>query len=83
MRSSVLACYGKFYQSVRHSPALEIRAIACIAATDVRSTTGANLMNLTREYGNPVGNVSMVRQNILDERCLVPDMDSIGGESHA
>ena len=72
MRSSVLACYGKFYQSVRHSPALEIRAIACIASTYVRSTTGANLMNLTREYGNPV---SKVRQNILDERCLVPDMD--------
>ena len=69
MRSSVLVCYGKFYQSVRHSPALEIRAIACIAARDVRSTTGANLMNLTREFGNPVENVSMVRQKILDERC--------------
>ena len=75
MRSSVLACYGKFYQSVRHSPALEIRAIACIAAKDVRSTTEANLMNLTREFGNPVENVSIVRKKILDERCPVPDMD--------
>ena len=46
LRSSVLACYGKFYGSVRYSPAPEIKSLACIAAADLRSTTGSNLWNL-------------------------------------
>ena len=44
MRSSILACYGRFYHGVRHSPALEIRTLACIATADFRSTTGTNLI---------------------------------------
>ena len=76
MRASILACYGKFYQSVRHSPALEIRTLACIAAADIRSTTGANLHNITKEYSiDPRENIAKCKQTILERRVPVPDMD--------
>ena len=46
LRSSVLACYG-----VRNSSALAVRTLACVAAADVRSTTGNNLLNIEKETG--------------------------------
>jgi hypothetical protein len=77
MRSSVLACYGNFYDGVRHSAALEVRTLACVAAADVRSTTGNNLRNLSRETGfDPRENRFKMREVILDYRCPVPAMDT-------
>ena len=77
MRSSVLACYGNFYAGVRFSDAIEVRTLACVAAADVRSTTGSNLRNLTIESGvDPRENPSEMRRVILDSKCPVPDMDT-------
>ena len=76
MRSSVLACYGNFYRSVRHSAALEVKTLACLAAADVRSTTGSNLSNLSREFGvDPSQDASICRSIILDRKSEVPAMD--------
>ena len=76
MRSSILACYGRFYQSVRHSPGLEIRTLACIAAADFRSTTGSNLYNINKEYSiEPREDVAKCKKTILERRVPVPDMD--------
>ena len=77
MRSSVLACYGNFFHRVRSSAALELRTIACLAADDVRSTTGSNLRNLARETGcDPVENRHKLRETILASRCPVPAADT-------
>ena len=57
MRSSVLACYGYFFYGVQHSDAFEVRTLACVAANDVRSSTGSNLRNLARDTGfDPIEN---------------------------
>ena len=76
MRSSVLACYGNFYAGVRHSAATEVRTLACVAAADVRSTTGSNIRNLTIESGvDPRENPSAMRRAILDTKCPVTAKD--------
>ena len=76
LRLSVLACYGKFYGSVRYSPAPEIKSLACIAAADLRSTTGSNLWNLIREFSiDPREDTSKFRQTVLDSRCCIPEAD--------
>ena len=76
MRSSVLACYWNFYRSVRYSAGLEIKTLACLAAADVRSTTGSNLSNLTREFGvDPSEDALRSRKIILERKCEVPAMD--------
>ena len=64
LRSSVLACYGNFFRGVQQSDALEVRTLACLAASDVRSVTGSNLRNLTAETEG------------LDPRKDVPEMDA-------
>ena len=77
MRSSVLACYGNFFRGVQQSDALEVRTLACVAASDVRSSTGSNLRNLARETEfDPVENPEKVREAILDYRCPVPVTDT-------
>ena len=77
MRSSVLACYGNFFHGVRHSDALEVRTIACVAADDIRSTTDSNLKNLARETGcDPVESRHKLRETILAYRCPVPATDT-------
>ena len=68
MRSSILACYGNFFHGVRNSDSLELRTLACVAAADIRSTTGSNLKNLSSETGlDPRGNRWKVRETILSE----------------
>ena len=77
MRSSVLACYGNFFAGVRFSAAIEVRTLACVAAADVRSTTGSNLRKLANETGvDPRENPSEVRRLLLDTKCPVPAMDT-------
>ena len=77
MRSSVLACYGNFFYGVQHSDALEVRTLACVAANDVRSSTGSNLRNLARDTGfDPIENRDKVRETILAYRCPVPATDT-------
>ena len=77
LRSSVLACYGNFYHGVRNSAALEVRTLACVAASDVRSTTGNNLLNIQKESGvDPKEHRWKARDVILDYRKPVPDMDT-------
>ena len=51
MKSSVLACYGNFFHGLQNSDALEVKILACVAVSDVRSTTGSNLINLAHETG--------------------------------
>ena len=76
MRSSVLACYGNFFHGVRHSKAVEIRALACVAAADVRSTTGQNLRRLSVETGvDPREDKWQVKRLILESKSTVPAMD--------
>ena len=77
MRSSVLACYGNFYDGVRHSTALEMRTVACVTADDVRSVTGKNLRNILKETGfDPRNHRHKVREVILNYRCTVPEVDT-------
>ena len=77
LRSSVLACYGNFYHGVRNSAALEVRTLACVAAADVRSATGNNLLNIQKESGfDPKEHRWKARAVILDYRRPVPAMDS-------
>ena len=62
---------------VERSTSLEVRALATIAANDVRSTTGTNLSSLIRETGcDPVKDQLKVRETLLDHRCPVPDADA-------
>ena len=76
MRSSVLACYGNFFHGVRNSKAAEIRALACVAAADVRSTTGQNLRRLSVETGvDPRNDKWQVKRLILESKSTVPAMD--------
>ena len=76
MRSSVLACYGNFFHGLRNSDALELRTLACVAASDIRSTTGSNLKNLSSETSlDPRGNRWKVRETILNKKCPVPEID--------
>ena len=49
MRSSILARYCKFYKGLRASNSLAVRVVASICSSDVRSTTGSNLLNLGKE----------------------------------
>ena len=46
MRSSILARYCKFYKGLRASNSLAVRVVASICSSDVRSTTGSNLLIL-------------------------------------
>ena len=67
-------CYGNFYHGVRNSAALEVRTLACVAAADVRSATGNNLLNIQKETGfDPKEHRWKARQ---DYRRPVPAMDS-------
>ena len=76
MRSSVLACYGNFFHGLKNSDALELRTLACVAASDIRSTTGSNLRNLYLETSlDPRGNRWKVRETILNQKCPVPEID--------
>ena len=76
LRSSVLACYGNFYHGVRNSFALAVRTLVCVAAADVRSTTGNNLLNIEKETGfSPKDQRWKARAEILDYRRPVPAMD--------
>ena len=77
LRSSVLACYGKFFDGVKNSAALEIRVVAGMAADDVRSTTGHNLRNIWKETDHDPRDVpNKVREVILGYRCPVPVLDT-------
>ena len=76
MRSSVLACYGNFFHGLKNSAALELRTLACVAASDIRSTTGSNLRNLYLETSlDPRRNRWKVRETILNRKCPVPEID--------
>ena len=76
LRSSVLACYGNFYHGVRNSSALAVRTLACIAAADVRSSTGSNLLNIEKESGfAPQTQRWKARAATLEYRRPVPAMD--------
>ena len=76
MRSSVLACYGNFFHGLKNSDSLELRALACVAASDIRSTTGSNLKNILIETSlDPRVNKWKVRELILNQKCPVPAID--------
>ena len=76
LRASVLACYGSFYASVSQSSALEVRTIACVAAADIRSTTGTNLHGIFRDTGlGPKENVQQVCVALLNKKTQVPKTD--------
>ena len=76
LRSSVLACFGTFYNGVRNSSALAVRTLACVAAADVRSSTGNNLMNIEKEIGfDPQEQRWKARSALLDYRRPVPAME--------
>ena len=50
--------------------------MACLAAIDVRSTTGSNLHNITREFGtDPREDITKCKQRIINSRAPVPDVD--------
>ena len=77
LRASVLGCYGSFFASVSKSSALAVRTVACVAAADVRSSTGNNLLGISREIGlDPRENVQQVRTALLNKKTTIPDIDS-------
>ena len=74
--NSVLACYGNLYHGLRNSSAHAVWTLACVAAADVRSTTGNNLLNIEKETGfAPKDQRWKARAAILDCRRPVPAMD--------
>ena len=77
MRSSTLACYWKFFQSVKNSNSLEVRVVANIASKDIRSSTGSNLSGIRRECKDDIDGKpdATVKQLILGIKSDVPDMD--------
>ena len=77
LRSSILACYWKFYQGVKTSSSLEVKVVATLATVDIRSATGSNLFGLRREcaqevYGKPMATVKSL---ILGLKTSVPEPD--------
>jgi hypothetical protein len=77
MKSSELACYGNFYHGVRNSAALSVRTLVCVAAADVCSATGNNLLNIQKESGfDPKEHHWKARAVILVYRRPLPAMDS-------
>ena len=77
MRSSTLACYWKFFQSVKKSSSLEVRVVASMASMDIRSSTGSNLSGIRRECKEDIGGQPdlVVKQMILGMGSDVPDRD--------
>ena len=80
MRSRTLACYWKFFQSVKKSSSLEVRVVACLASGDIRSTTGSNLFGI-RKLCN-IGTMSTPSNSAVKGMLLqgvkssVPEQDS-------
>ena len=52
MKTSVRACFSYFHQGVITSASLEVRVIACIAGSDLRSSTRTNLHNIALVTGS-------------------------------
>ena len=77
LRSSILARFCKFYQSLRRSSSLAVRVVANISSMDIRSVTGSNLKNIEKEIQlDPVrGMLWNVKAALLDFRAPVPVED--------
>ena len=78
IRSSILARFCKFFQSLRMSCSLAVRVVANITCMDIRSVTGSNLYNIEKEIKlDPVKDVMMkVKAAILGLRSPVPLADA-------
>ena len=78
VRSSVLARYCRFFESVRTSSSIEVKVVANIAASDIRSMTGNNLFNLKKEANMDITreNIGQARKVLLELKTTVPDQDS-------
>ena len=78
IRSSILARFCKFFQSLKASSSLAVRVLASICSKDVRSATGSNLYNIAKEVKlDPVWDLlATVRAALLQIKLLVPMEDS-------
>ena len=74
LRSSVLARYCKFFNSLMKSNSLAVRVVANICSNDVRSSTGSNLLNIEKEAKlDPLRDMLVkVRTALLSLRTPVP-----------
>ena len=79
LKTSLLSCYGKFYESVRVSTSLEVRLVASIASKDIRSSTGSNLYGI-RKLCNLDSLTSappaVVKEMLLTAKPAIPEQDS-------
>ena len=77
LRSSVLARYCKFFQSLMKSNSLAVRVMANICSSDVRSSTGSNLLNIEKEVKlDPLRDMLIkVKTALLGLRTPVPVED--------
>ena len=77
LKTSVRACFSNFHQGVITSASLEVRVIACIAGSDLRSSTGSTLHNIALVTGSdPVREPARARQELLRLRHPVPAAES-------
>ena len=77
MKTSVRAYFSYFHQGVITSASLKVRVIACIAGSDLRSSTGTNLHNIALVTGSdPVREPARARQDLLRLRHPVPAAES-------
>ena len=79
LKSSLLSCYMKFHASVTTSESLEVRIVASLISSDLRSTTGLNLHGI-RQLCN-LDNLGFVSspsvKDIMEKtRIEVPPQDS-------
>jgi hypothetical protein len=80
MRSSILACFWKFFQGVKTSSSLEVRVVANLASMDIRAATGSNLFGIRKLCKQDIIGKSMaqVKLLILEAKSTVPELDGWG-----
>ena len=76
LRSSVLARFCKFYDSVKKSKSMEVRLVASLAVVDIRTSTGSNCQGIRREFKMQDEPMVHMRDKILDAKRAVPGQDN-------
>ena len=78
LRSSILARFGQFLESVKTSSSMEVRLVASLSMVDIRTATGSNFFGIRKEFKLDTRNISSVevKSTILGSVSQVPDQDT-------